>query len=112
MLRREHESARTPRRPHHPRKPAPRYGHARRPKFLHRGGDVVGEELDHRLCGEVRVLRGTEHLRLAPSSSWKNPDVVASVAETKAQDPQKEVGHRFWVLGPRSDPPDLRQSHG
>jgi len=46
-------------------------GHARRPKFLRRGGDVVGEELDHRSCGEVRVLRGTNTSALLPSSSWK-----------------------------------------
>jgi hypothetical protein len=46
-------------------------GHARRPKFLRRGGDVVGEELDHRSCGELRVLRGTNTSALLPSSSWK-----------------------------------------
>jgi bifunctional DNase/RNase len=62
-------------------------GHARRPKFLCSGRDVVNQEFHHRARGEVLVLRGSENLDLAPIGQLEHPDAVAAVAEPQSQDP-------------------------
>ena len=84
---------------------------ARRAELLGGGLHVLDQELDHRSCRVVAVLRRSEHLGDTAVRQSERPHIVAAVRGFQAQDMFEEIGHGLGLVRSGADEPDLEHLH-